>query len=120
MLTSFKLLAPCNAPTSQDENVLTIASTDDDDLITTHFYLDSIVRLSINDLTLAALIDSGSPINCIRTTTLQKIDPQYKKRLIKPPPEEYTTASGSEMSLKGMINLTFTLNQHQHLKYVLI
>ena len=110
VLNSFKLLKPYDAPTVQDKNVLNIASKDNDELITTHFYLDSIVRLSINNLTIAALIDSGSPINCIRVTTLQKIDPHYKKQLTKPPPEEYTTASGSEMLPKGMINLNFTLS----------
>ncbi len=100
-------------------NVLSIADSvlPDSRIVTTHFYADSIVHISMFGTDIGCLVDSGASISCIKLSLLNKLSPSCKNA-IRSTNFSFRTASGSALKPIGTIVLNFSLgNTICHIKF---
>ena len=98
---------------SHHKDVLNIVSTttDDDKIIQTHFYAESLVHITFtNRLQLPALLDSGAGVNCIASSTLKQLNPRPVTQMCN---KQVANTSGSNMRCTGYFYLSFYIANNQ-------
>ena len=74
-----------------------------------HFYRESTIRIKINNVTTAALIDTGATASVCKYASLKQIIPNVDKMIRKDIQRTFTAASNDVLKPKGTIMLTFRI-----------
>jgi hypothetical protein len=103
---TFKL--KCVSHNVPENDTLLVASIENGNVIATHCYADSVIRLQFKGgKIIGCLIDTGAAISCVSTTALSTIMPQYESKMNNITGRTFRSASGAEMTPIGTVNLQF-------------